>query len=108
MKQLLTTTLAATLVIGLAGCNSSSKTDGDTPENSRANENAIERIGNDAVTVGEGTLDAVGAGIDAVGNVGAAGIDAVGNVGAAVIDALKGDEDKEKSDHPDHPDHPDS
>ena len=96
MKQLLTTTLAATLVIGLAGCNSSSKTDGDTPENSRANENAIERIGNDAVTVGEGTLDAVGAGIDAVGN-----------VGAAVIDALKGDEDKEKPDHPEHPDHPD-
>jgi len=30
MKQLLTTTLAATLVIGLAGCNSSSKTDSDT------------------------------------------------------------------------------
>ena len=97
MLKLLTATLAITLVIGLAGCKSTPKTDSaSTTGTSRANESTLEHMGNDAATVGKGAVDAVGTGAKAVGD-----------AGAAVIDSFKG-KDK-KNDHPkkkDHPDHP--
>ena len=102
MKKLLTATLATAFVIGLSGCKSTPKTDSASDTGtSRANESTLEHIGKDAHTVGKGALDAVGTGVEAVGN-----------AGAAVIDTFKGDKDK-KSAHPDHPkkdkksDHPD-
>ena len=76
MKQLLITAATASIIFGIAGCKSTPKTDStdnasevtDVP-NSRANENVLEHIGNDAASVGKGIVDVVGAGVDAVGGV---------------------------------------
>jgi hypothetical protein len=101
MIKLLTAILTTTLLIGLAGCKSTPKADSATNTGtSRANESTLEHMGNDAQTVGKGAVDAVGAGVKAVGD-----------AGGAVIDSFKG-KDKKK-DHPkkgnsDHPDHPGS
>jgi hypothetical protein len=102
MLKLFIATLTTTLVIGIAGCKSTQKTDSaNNTDNSRANESTLEHIGNDAKSVGTGAADAVGAGVKAVGE-----------AGGAVIDSFKG-KDK-KSEHPkkkrssDHPDHPGS
>jgi len=92
MLKLFTAVLATALVIGLAGCKSTPKTDSaSNTGTSRANESTLEHMGNDAQTVGKGAVDAVGTGVKAVGD-----------AGAAVIDSFKGKE--KKTDHPEHPD----
>jgi hypothetical protein len=69
MKQLLITTTAAFILVGIAGCKSTPKTETkDKATNSRANENLLEHMGNDAATVGKGIVDGVGAGVDAIGD----------------------------------------
>ena len=82
MKILLTLTMVVAMAIGFLGCKSTPEATSDEP--STFDKSVPARIADDAISVGEGTVEAVGVGIDAVG----AGIEAVGKV-------LGGDDDKD-------------
>ena len=98
MKQLLTATLTTALVIGLAGCKSTPKTDGASDEEiPRSQQGTLEHIGSDITDVGKGAVDAVGTGLEAIGKAGSAVVDAFKS------DDEKTDKDKGNSEHPDHP-----
>lgn len=83
MKLIYAAILVTSLSIVLTGCKSTPKTDASDTGTSRASETVLEHIGNDAKTVGRGTLDAV-----------ESGLDAIGRAGHDVVDTFKSDKDE--------------